>query len=210
MNRLHFYFWTDACDRAHLPVLEDLKAVRLHGGRDPIFERSSGSLRRTGPRASIGWIFDRPGDWLIPSIDMNPDLALSQRQREGPQAYGLDPGCEGASARRCSQGRCIRRSPFLGSRRQRQKSPAGFVFHRACGPIWGEARVTLALEADQPFRMLLRQHHCTIRYLYGKGEPSQRGRDMYRHVSTPNIEEKNPIRRVAAIAHIEACAYLRK
>jgi D-psicose/D-tagatose/L-ribulose 3-epimerase len=190
--------WTAHVDRAHLPVLEDLKRCGYDGVEIPIFEGAPDHYAELG-RELDRLDLDRTAIGVIPSVDMNP-IGAEASQREAAlkhMAWILD--CAGAL------GATILAGPlhstlghFSGEPATEAEIARGIVFHRAAGDMAEKRGVTLTLEAINRFECyFLNTMQDLNAYLAKVNHPNVQG--MY-DTFHANIEEKNPIAAVAAIA----------
>ena len=106
--------WTAHVERAHVPVLEDLKRCGYDGVEIPIFEGAPDHYAELG-RELDRLELDRTAIGVIPSVDMNP-IGAEAAQREAAlkhMAWILD--CAGAlGATILARALAFDARPFLG------------------------------------------------------------------------------------------------
>src|ERR1700730_8830187 len=139
--------WTAHVERAHLPVLEDLKRCGYDGVEIPIFEGGPDHYAELG-RELDRQGFDRTAIGVIPSVDMNP-IGAEPAQREAAlrhMAWILD--CAVAL------GATILARPlhstlghFSGEPASEAEIARGVAVQRAAGDMAEKRGVTLTLEA---------------------------------------------------------------
>jgi D-psicose/D-tagatose/L-ribulose 3-epimerase len=190
--------WTAHVERQHGPVLEALKRCGYDGVEIPVFEGSPDHY------ASLGRELDRLGlertaIAVIPGTNMNPI---------GPDAAQQDAALRHMTwLLDCTRalGATLLVGPlhstlghFSGEGPTAAERARGIAFHRAVGDRAAERCVTLALEALNRFECyFLNTMHDLEDYLAAVNHPHVQG--MYDSFHA-NIEEKDPIAAVAAIA----------
>jgi D-psicose/D-tagatose/L-ribulose 3-epimerase len=189
--------WTAHVDRAHLPVLEDLKRCGYDGVEIPIFEGAPDHYAELGRELDrLG--LDRTAIGVIPSVEMNP-IGADAAQREAAlkhMTWILE--CAGAL------GATILAGPlhstlghFSGEPATEAEIARGIAFHRASGDMAEKHGLTLALEAINRFECYFVNTMGDLSaYLDRVDHPNISG--MY-DTFHANIEEKDPIAAIKAL-----------
>lgn len=190
--------WTAHVERRHWPVLEELKRCGYDGVEIPIFEGTPdhyAELGRELDRLGLG----RTAISLFPGTEMNP-IGVEAAQHEGARHHmGWILDCSAALGAEIVGGPLHSTlGHFSGYAPTSAERERGIAFHRDAGEMAKARGVTVVLEAVNRFECyFLNTMQDLEDYLAEVGHPNIAG--MY-DTFHANIEEKDPIAAVAAIA----------
>jgi D-psicose/D-tagatose/L-ribulose 3-epimerase len=190
--------WTAHVERQHWPLLAELKHCGYDGVEIPIFQGSPDHYAELGRELDrLG--LERTTIALFPSLEMNP-IGPDATQREAGlrhMTWVLD--CTEALGAEVAGGPLHSTlGHFSGDAPTAVERERGIVFHRAAGDLAAKRSVTIALEAINRFECyFLNTMQDLNDYLTAVSHPNVQG--MY-DTFHANIEEKNPISAIAAIA----------
>lgn len=190
--------WTAHVERRHWPILADLKATGYDGVEIPIFEGTPEHY------AELGRELDRLGlertvIALFPTSEMNPIGAEAGQREAGLRHMGWVLECAAALGAGVAGGPLHSTlGHFSGDAVTAEERKRGVAFHRTIGDIAARHGITIVLEALNRFECYFLNTMADLdRYLAEVDHPNVLG--MY-DTFHANIEEKDPIAAIAAIA----------
>jgi D-psicose/D-tagatose/L-ribulose 3-epimerase len=190
--------WTAHVEKQHWPLLEQLRRCGYDGVEIPVFEGKPdhyAELSRELDRLEL----ERTTIAVFPGMEMNP-IGADVAQRDAGlkhMAWILD--CTEALGARIVAGPLHSTlGQFSGAGPTLSERAAGIGFHRAAGDLASQRGVTIALEALNRFECYFLNTMLDLEgYLAEVNHPRVQG--MY-DTFHANIEEKDPIAAIAAIA----------
>lgn len=190
--------WTASVQRAHWPILEELKRCGYDGVEIPIFEGSPDHYAELG-RELERLELEATGIALFPTVDMNPIGAEPEQRAAGLRHMTWILECTAALGGKIVGGPLHSSlGHFSGEAPTAEERQRGIAFHRAAGDIAKRLGVRIALEAINRFECYFLNTMADLEtYLAAVDHPNVAG--MY-DTFHANIEEKDPIAAIGTIA----------